>query len=84
MRTSLMIVACFALALPAAAEDVSVSGCVEPGVEAGCLMMKAGDELYNVTHAKPKPEIGKYGTVMGTLSDGVDICQQGKIVDPST
>jgi len=78
-----LIGACFVLALPAVAADISVTGCVEPGVEAGCLLIKDADKTYNVTHAKPTPQVGQHGTVSGTLSEGISICQQGKILDPA-
>ena len=78
-----LIGACFAFALPAMAADISITGCVEPGIEAGCLLIKDAGTIYNVTHAKPTPQAGQHGTVSGTLSEGVDYCQAGMIIDPA-
>ena len=68
----------------AIAQSISISGCAETGVEASCVVMKVDSKVYNITHASPKPGVGKYGTVSGTLSQEADICQQGEILSPST
>lgn len=65
------------------AASVQVSGCAEPGVEAGCVMLKDGDKTYNITHAAPTPKPGEYGTVSGEVSDKVDACNQGVILEPA-
>ena len=84
-RTQFLIAVMATCAIPVSlAYAETVSGCVEPGVEANCLVIKSGDDSYNVTYAAPKPEIGKYGAVTGTISTKVDICQQGTILEPST
>ncbi|MER9349974.1 hypothetical protein [Mesorhizobium sp. M0227] len=62
------------------AQQVTASGCAEAGVEAGCVMIKADDKLYNITHASPKPVAGTYGTVTGTASGDADTCQQGVLL----
>lgn len=67
-------------AFGAQAQQVTASGCAEPGVEAGCIMLKEGDKLYNITHASPKPATGTYGTVTGTISGDPDTCQQGTLL----
>lgn len=73
-----------AAALPALAEEISVSGCAASGVEANCLILKAEDgKTYDITAAQPAPEPGTYGKVTGTLSDRMSICQQGPVVDPA-
>lgn len=65
-------------------EDIEVSGCAAAGVEANCLVLKAGDKVYNITAAQPTPVPGTYGKLKGTLSDKMSTCQQGVIVDPAT
>ena len=65
-RRLLRLVACAALGLaacaatpPAEAPDaVTVEGCPVPGVETGCLMLRAGDgRLYDITAATPSPAL---------------------------
>ena len=63
-----------------APQQVTVRGCVEAGVEPSCLVLKGGGQTYNVTAAEPKPAVGTYGTVVGTVSDGMSTCQQGIIL----
>ncbi|TGQ13570.1 hypothetical protein [Mesorhizobium sp. M00.F.Ca.ET.217.01.1.1] len=62
------------------AQQVTASGCAEAGVENGCVMLKDGNKLYNITHAVPKPVVGAYGTVTGTVSGDPDTCQQGDLL----
>lgn len=63
------------------AASVQVSGCAEPGVEAGCVMLKDGDKTYNITHASPVPIPGEYGTVTGEVSNNADLCMQGDLLE---
>ena len=84
-RMSCLVAVVMVSTIPATlAYGQTISGCVEPGVEANCLVIKSGDNAYNVTYATPRPEIGRYGTVTGSVSTKVDICQQGTILEPST
>ncbi|ESW62864.1 MULTISPECIES: hypothetical protein [unclassified Mesorhizobium] len=69
-----------ALTFGSQAQQVNVSGCAEKGVESGCVVLKDKDQLYNITHASPKPIPGTYGTVTGTVSGDADICQQGTLL----
>jgi hypothetical protein len=64
----------------AQAQQVTASGCAEAGVQKGCIVLKDGKKLYNISHAAPTPVVGTYGTVTGTLSTDADICQQGDIL----
>ena len=75
---------CFlAVASTAKAEDVIVEGCAIAGVENGCVMLRSGDKLYNITAAQPKPQIGTAGRVQGTVSNGASLCMQGSILSPA-
>ena len=66
------------------AEDITISGCVEKGVEGGCLIMKSGGKTYEINAATPKPVVGAYGTVTGTLAtDMASTCMQGTIISPA-
>ncbi len=75
-----------ALAVPAAgrAEEVTASGCAQPGIEAGCIELMAKDgRLYNITAAVPKPQPGVAGTVSGTVSEGMSSCMRGITLSPA-
>lgn len=76
--------AILAVATPAVAEEISVSGCAAAGVEASCIILKAEDgKTYDITAAQPAPEPGTYGTLTGTLTDKMSVCQQGPVVEPA-
>ena len=69
---------------PAPAKTISGLGCVEAGVEAGCLVLR--DEktktLYNLYFSMPrKPQPGMGIRFRGTKKDGVTICMQGEPVN---
>src|SRR3954462_1850608 len=69
----------------AAAEEVTITGCPQPGVEAGCIVMSAAGALYNITAAKPTPVIGVAGKVTGTGNAGaVSLCGQGNVLSAAT
>ena len=82
-KTILAIAVCAALSGSALAADVTLSGCATAGVEAGCVMLESGGVVYDITAAQPKPEPGTFGTVTGSTSDKVSMCQQGTILDPA-
>jgi hypothetical protein len=67
-------------------EPIKVTGCVAPGVEAKCLMLRTvTGKTYDITAAKPAPAPGTYGEVDGTLkTEGVTTCQQGPAINPAT
>ena len=73
-----------AAAVPALAEEVTVSGCAAAGVEANCIIIKDHEKTYDITTAQPAPFPGTYGTVKGTLTDKASACQQGVVIDPAT
>ncbi|MBI2719689.1 MAG: hypothetical protein HY245_08785 [Rhizobiales bacterium] len=77
------VLAIATMSLPALAEEATVTGCVMPGVEANCLIIKTATETYDVTSATPEPKPGQFGTVTGTLFDGASVCQQGRILKPA-
>jgi hypothetical protein len=84
-RSLILSVGIFALlTCNATAEEVMLSGCAAAGVEANCIILKTGDKKsYDITAAQPAPVPGTYGTVKGTLTDKLSICQQGPVIDPA-
>lgn len=64
---------------PAAAQErVTVTGCTEPGVTATCLMLRGDDgNIYNITTARPRPDIGRMVRLTGTRVLRFGICMQG-------
>ena len=79
----LLALAVLAAPMASRAEEVTVSGCPAPGVEAGCIMLTANGKTYNVTAATPKPEIGVAGQAIGTVSDGASMCAEGIVLSPA-
>src|SRR5689334_18704955 len=73
-----------AMAGPALAEEVTVTGCASAGTEANCIVIKDHDKTYDITAAQPAPFPGTFGTVKGTLTDRASTCQQGQVVAPAT
>ena len=67
-------------------EQVSVSGCPMPGVEARCLIIRGTDgQLYDISAANPRPTPGYLGIQLtGTKSNRVGICMQGIILENIT
>lgn len=89
--TAIPVAAVFATALTVApiaalADDVTLSGCPQAGVEAGCIILSAGagGTVYNITAATPRPDVGIGGTAAGTISSAVSFCQQGMMLAPAT
>ena len=70
---------------PAATQSDKVmgSGCVEAGVEAGCIVLKDAKSgtLYNLFFKGKKPTIGSAIQFSGTTHDGPTTCMQGKPVN---
>jgi hypothetical protein len=83
-RSFILLLILGATAAPALSEEVTLSGCAAAGVEANCILLKSGDKTYDITAAQPAAVPGTYGTVRGTLTDRVSVCQQGPVVDPAT
>jgi hypothetical protein len=65
------------------AKDVQGSGCVEAGVEAGCVVLKdfKTHKLYNLFFSADKPAIGTAIHFVGKTHDGPTICMQGQPVE---
>ncbi len=64
-------------------KPLTITGCVEAGVEAGCLVLKDTKTkmLYDLKFDQTKPVVGDAITFDGIFHSGeVDTCQQGKIV----
>jgi len=85
MKRNMLILAIAILAsiLPAQdkkkeVRDVKAIGCVRPGVEGGCLLLKTldGKTTYNI-FARPRPEAGIVISIEGTDFRGVTSCMEG-------
>lgn len=80
-KTSWALAATAALSLVGAsaaeAKTVSFSGCTYRGVEAGCLMVKSGGAVYNISAARPRPGVGRAIAGTGSLFTGPTTCMQG-------
>ena len=66
-----------------AGKTITGSGCVEAGVEAGCLVLKdtKSGTLYNLFFQGTAPSINTAIRFTGTLHEGPTTCQQGTPVD---
>jgi hypothetical protein len=64
-------------------DQVRVEGCVEAGVEAGCLIVKdvKSGKLYNLRIEGPRPQVGQGIDFVGVPFDGLTICMQGVVLD---
>ena len=62
---------------------ITGSGCVEAGVEAGCLVLTDTKTkvLYNLFFTGNKPAIGTAIHFTGTKHEGPTTCMQGQAVD---
>ena len=60
-------------------KEVRAKGCVEPGVEVRCLIVKdvKSGKLYNVFIKEPRPAIGDGIEFTAVPYDGVTYCMQG-------
>jgi len=83
MKRNLLLLAVLASILPAQdkkkeTHDVKAIGCVRPGVEGGCLMLKTldGKTTYNI-FASPRPEPGTVINIEGAPFQGVTSCMEG-------
>jgi len=65
--------------------SVSGSGCVEPGVETGCLVLKDSKTgtSYNLFFTGDKPSLNTAIEFSGTAHEGPTTCMQGKPVKVS-
>lgn len=79
-------IAMAALPLRAAPQDdkkVHAEGCVEAGVETGCLVVKdiKSGKVYNILVKDPKPKVGSGIEFTGAVHQGVTMCMQGTPVE---
>jgi hypothetical protein len=67
------------LAAAPKSNQVHAEGCVEAGVEAGCLMVKdvKSGSLYNIMIKGPRPPVGDGIIFVGVPFDGLTYCMQG-------
>lgn len=63
-------------------KEIHGVGCVEPGVEAHCLVVKdiKSGMLYNVRIKEPRPAVGEGIEFTGVHYDGMTVCMQGVAV----
>ena len=71
---------------PTAAKQVKGTGCVQAGVEAGCLVVKdaASGSLYSLIVKGAKPAVGIGIDFVGAPISGATQCMQGIPVQIST
>jgi hypothetical protein len=71
---------------PTAAKQVKGTGCVQAGVEAGCLVVKdaASGNLYSLMIKGAKPAVGIGIDFVGAPISGASQCMQGIPVQIST
>jgi hypothetical protein len=71
---------------PSDAKQVKGTGCVQAGVEAGCLVVKdaASGNLYSLLIKGAKPAVGIGIDFAGTPFNGSTTCMQGIPVQIST
>jgi len=64
------------------AKKVEGAGCVEAGVEAGCLIVKdiKSGKVFNLIVREPRPRVGEGIEFAGMLFGGVTTCMQGTAV----
>lgn len=70
-------------AQPQKPEEVHAQGCVEPGIQPHCLMMKdlKSGKLYNLLFKEMAPAVGDGIEVVGVLHSGPTACMQGVPLD---
>lgn len=68
---------------PLETKQVHAQGCVEPGVEAGCLLVRdvKSDILYNLLMKGIRPAPGTGIEFTGVPHNGVTTCMQGVALD---
>jgi hypothetical protein len=66
-----------------AAKPIAGAGCVEAGVETGCLLLKDAKTktLYNLFFTGKDPTLGAAIQFTGVANVGVNACMQGKPVN---
>jgi hypothetical protein len=71
---------------PADGNQLKGKGCVQAGVEAGCLVVKDAQsgKLFNLLIKGAKPAIGAGIDFIGATSSGANTCMQGTPVQIET
>ncbi len=74
-----LLVIASAAGAPPPANQVKGKGCVQPGVEAGCLVVKDAEsgKLFNLLIKGAKPAVGAGIDFVGTPFTGMTPCMQG-------
>jgi hypothetical protein len=70
------------------AEQIAIVGCVVTGTERGCLIIKdnASNKTYQINAANPKPNPRQGLAVLlhGVVTNKMDTCQQGPVLENIT
>ncbi len=68
--------------VPPTRDPIEVTGVVEAGVEGGCVILRAGDRVYQLSGSTdPLIRPGARVTVLGRLQpDVMTTCQQGPVL----
>lgn len=65
-------------------KSVYAAGCVQAGVEAGCLVVSKNNTVYSLFFKGKKPALGSAIRFTGTPHEGPTSCMQGEAIDVKT
>ena len=65
-------------------KNTYAAGCVQAGVEAGCLVLSKNNTVYNLFFKGKKPAVGSAIRFTGTPHEGPTSCMQGEAIDVKT
>lgn len=65
-------------------KNIYAAGCVQAGVEAGCLVLSKNNTVYNLFFKGKKPAAGSAIRFTGSPHEGPTSCMQGEAIDVKT
>ena len=65
-------------------KSVYAAGCVQAGVEAGCLVLSKNNTVYNLFFKGKRPAAGTAIRFTGSPHEGPTSCMQGQAIDVKT
>ena len=65
-------------------KSIYAAGCVQAGVEAGCLVLSKNNTVYSLFFKGKKPALGSAIRFTGTPHEGPTSCMQGEAIDVKT